>query len=122
MWYEVRKTLEGFEKKDLIQLIIELAKLQKDNMAWLDAKLLGQEEFPKLVEYYKEKIMSSFWELDLKLAKKGISDFKKASKDREGLIDLMIFYVEQGTEFTLKYWGDKSLIHDFRTKSIFSTD
>lgn len=141
---ELKKTLTRFDKKELIRLIIELAKLRKDNRVWLDARLMGQEELPKLVEHYKEKILNGFWELDLKVAKKGISDFKKASKDREGLIDLMIYYVEQGTEFTRKYgefhvqfytsmksmyrnvikllnnWGDKSFIEKFmpRLKAI----
>lgn len=31
---ELKKTLEGFEKKELIRLIIELAKLKKYNMEW----------------------------------------------------------------------------------------
>jgi len=31
------KVEEGFEKKELIRLIIELAKLKKDNMEWLDS-------------------------------------------------------------------------------------
>ncbi len=137
---ELKKTLDWFDKKELIRLITDLAKLRKDNMVWLDARIMGQEELPKLVEHYKEKILSGFWELDLKVAKKCISDFKKASRDRESLIDLMIFYVEKGTEFTLKYgefqvqfytsmksmyrnvikllnnWGDNSIIEKFKPR------
>ncbi len=74
---EPKKTLEQFDKKELIRLIIESAKLNKDNMEWLEI------------------------------------DFKKASPDRENLIDIMIYYVEQGTEITLDC-GD--MYEDFYTK------
>src|SRR5690625_7650460 len=38
-------------------------------------------------------------------AKKAISDFKKLTDDSGKVLDLMLFYVENGTEFTLTY-GD----------------
>ena len=138
---ELKKILEGYEKKALIGLFLELAKLQKDNMAWLETKLQGSEHLSESVEYYKKKILSSFeGRINLKVAKKAISDFRKASNDSESLIDLMLLYVEIGTEITIKYgdmyeqfyyslecmygdivellnkWGDKNLIEKFRPR------
>jgi hypothetical protein len=138
---ELKNTLEQFDKKDLIKLVLDLAKLQKDNMAWLDTKLQGSKHISESVEYYKKKILSSFeGRINLKVAKKAISDFRKASNDRESLIDLMLLYVESGTEITIKYgdmyeqfyyslecmygdtvellnkWGDKNLIEKFRPR------
>jgi hypothetical protein len=41
----------------------------------------------------------------LSIAKKAVNDFKKASQNKEAVLDLMIFYVETGTKFTNEY-GD----------------
>lgn len=138
---ELKKTLEGYEKKELIGLVLELARLRKDNMAWLETKLQGSEHLAESVEHYKKKILSGFeGRIKLNVAKKAISDFRKASNDRESLIDLMLLYVEKGTEITLTYgdmyeqfyyslecmygdavellnkWGDKNLIEKFRPR------
>jgi hypothetical protein len=110
---ELKKTLTQFDKKELIRLIIELAKLKKDNMEWLEIEFQRPDELPELLEYYKKKISKAFDLNDLTAAKKAIADFKKASPDRENLIDLMIYYVEQGTEITLDC-GD--MYEDFYTK------
>lgn len=44
----------------------------------------------------------------MKLARTALNDYKKVSGDLESNIDLMVSYVENGTELTLKYgdmWG-----------------
>jgi len=110
---ELEKTLEGFEKKELIRLIIELAKLKKYNMEWLEIEFQRPDGLLELLEYYKKKISRALDSNDLTSGKKAISDFKKASPSRESLIDIMIYYVEQGTEITLDC-GD--MYEDFYTK------
>lgn len=138
---ELKKTLEGYEKKELIRLVLELARLRKDNMSWLETKLKGSAHLAESVEHYKNKILSGFeGRIKLNVGKKAISDFRKASNDRESLIDLMLLYVEKGTEVTLTYgdlyeqfyyslecmygdavellkkWDDKNLIDKFRPR------
>ena len=138
---ELKNILERFDKKELIRLIIELAKLRKDNMVWLDTKLQGHEKLSESIEHYKKKISGAFeGRIQLNVAKKAISDFRKASNDRESLIDLMLLYVEKGTEITISFgdmyeqfyyslecmygdavellnkWGDKNLIEKFRPR------
>ena len=110
---ELKKNLERFDKKELIRLIIESAKLNKDNMEWLEIELQKPNELPELLKYYKMKISKALDSNDFTAARKAITDFKKASSDREDLIDLMVYYVEQGTEITLDY-GD--MYEDFYTK------
>jgi len=110
---ELEKTLEGFEKKELIRLIIELAKLKKYNMEWLEIEFQRPDGLLELLEYYKKKISRALDSNDLTSGKKAISDFKKASPSRESLIDIMIYYVEQATEITLDC-GD--MYEDFYTK------
>lgn len=137
---ELKKTLERFDKKEIIRLIIELAKLKKYNMEWLEIEFQKPDKLPELLEYYKKKISRALDSNDLKAGKKAISDFKKASHSRERLIDIMIYYVEQGTKITLdcgdmygnfytrlenvyietikllNEWGDTKLIEKFRTR------
>jgi hypothetical protein len=83
---ELKKTLEGFEKMELIRLIIELAKLKKYNMEWLEIEFQKPDEPPELLEYYKKKISRALDSNDLTAGKKAIRDFKKALPSRESLI------------------------------------
>ncbi|WP_367949337.1 DUF6155 family protein [Bacillus sp. FJAT-29790] len=53
-------------------------------------------------EFFPEK---GFGKLRLNEAKKAISDFKKLTRDDLRTTDLMLYYVEQGVEFTSSY-GD----------------
>ena len=68
----------------------------------------GQEE---ILNKYKEKIRNEFFpkqgygKARLSIAKKSISDFKKISQEPLLTIDLMLFYVDQGVEYTASY-GD----------------
>ena len=110
---DLKKNLTKFDKNELLRLVIELAKLKKDNMEWLEIEFQRPDELPELLEYYKKKIWRDLDSNDFTSAKKSISDFKKASPDREHLIDLMIYYVETGTEITLDC-GD--MYEDFYTK------
>lgn len=98
---ELKKTLERFDKKELIQLIIEIAKLKRDNMEWLEIEFQKPDGLPELLKFYKMKISKALDSNDLTRAKKAISDFEKNSPEREDVIDLMIYYVEKGTEITL---------------------
>ncbi|GFO96247.1 hypothetical protein ig2599ANME_0436 [groundwater metagenome] len=68
---------------------MELAKLKKDNMEWLEIEFQRPDELPELLEYYKKKILRALDLNDLTAAKKAISDFKKATLDRDSLIDLI---------------------------------
>ncbi|WP_168121270.1 DUF6155 family protein [Paenibacillus sp. HB172176] len=66
-----------------------------------------------MFEQAKKKIENEFFpdrgfgKMRLAEAKKAISEFGKLSDDETRMIDLMIFYVEQGVDFTNTY-GDIS--------------
>ncbi|HTV43405.1 MAG TPA: hypothetical protein VMF08_22775 [Candidatus Sulfotelmatobacter sp.] len=63
------------------------------------------------LEKYRRKIVEQFFpsrgfgKLKLAEARKAIRDYRKATGNLEGTIDLMLTYVENGTEFT-KQFGD----------------
>ncbi len=59
------------------------------------------------IAYYKKKIKNILWneKINLREARKAISDFKKISKKSEHLLELMAFYVEMGVKVGEKH-GD----------------
>jgi hypothetical protein len=110
---ELKKQLKQFEQKELIDLIIELFKTNKEVQSFLSSKFLGDEAIEVLFNQARKKIQNEFFpdrgdgKLRLAEAKKEITTFKKVTNDEKRTLDLMLFYVEQGVEFTSSY-GDIS--------------
>ncbi|MBM7578535.1 DUF6155 family protein [Jeotgalibacillus terrae] len=108
---ELKKELKSYDQKELISLISELYKLNPEVKNYLSAKFQGEEAVEVLFEEARKKIKNVFFpdrgfgKLSLTTAKKAISDFKRQTGDEDKTADLMIYYVELGTEFTAMY-GD----------------
>ncbi len=72
---------------------------------------LGGTHSPHLLDQYKSVIRQEFFpargygDARLSVARKAVNDYKKVSDSREGLVDLMLFYVEMGVKYTNQY-GD----------------
>ena len=125
-WNTIKKTLKTSSSSDLIDLMSELYLLSKDNQDFLNARFIETED---VIQRCKDKIRQYLAPLDpckssqqvsLKNAKKVISDYKKASNNKMGLIDLMIHYVESGTDFTLTY-GDLYSQYYLSLESVFDS-
>ena len=107
----LKKELKQFEQKELIQLIADLYKLNGEVKDYLSNRFIGEEAILALYETSKKKICNEFFpdrgfgKLRLKEAKSAITNFKKLSGDHEKTVDLMLYYVEVGTQFTNTY-GD----------------
>jgi len=101
----MNKALKKLGKEELYSLLVELAGLKKENADFLRLKLV--ENADEAIIYYKKKIKELLWpeRINLREARKAISDFKKISKKPEHLLELMVFYVEQGMEIGEEY-GD----------------
>lgn len=108
---ELKKELKPFEQKELIQLIADLYKLNGDVKHYLSNRFIGEEAITSLYEATKKKIENEFFpergfgKMRLKEAKNAIANFKKLAGDHEKTVDLMLYYVEIGTQFTNTY-GD----------------
>lgn len=78
---------------------------------YLSSKFLGEEAIDELFKKAKKKINDEFFpdrghgKLRLSEAKNAIANFKKLTDDHIKTTDLMLFYVELGTEFTSSF-GD----------------
>ncbi|WP_375331264.1 hypothetical protein [Candidatus Tisiphia endosymbiont of Oplodontha viridula] len=123
-WLEIRKTLNGCSDGDIIGLIAELYSLSKSNKDFLETRFLPDNS---ALERYKAKIKKHLapnepWkdsqQISLKEAKKILSDYKKATSDKVGLIDLMVYYVECGTDFLCEF-GDMYEQYYISLESVF---
>lgn len=109
-WREIHNNLKTMDNQQIISVIKDLHSLNKDNKAFLSARLLPN-SFDKILEESKQKIENQFFpkrgfgKCNLTIVKKIISDYKSTTKDIFGYLDLMLTYVEQGTEFVNQY-GD----------------
>ena len=106
----LKQHLKTVSKEDLIEDIAELYKKITGVKDFYQLKLSSPDE-TQVISKYKQTIENQFFpkrgygKAKLSVAKKAISDYKKVSVSPLGMIDLMLFYVEQGMKFTNAY-GD----------------
>lgn len=125
-WTKIKPVLNTASKDDLIKLIGELESLSQANRGFLEARFLHS---PDIVKRDKEAIRkyvapSEPWkksqQVNLREARKIISNYKKASADVIGLIDLMVYYVECGTDF-INEFGDMEESYYNSMESMFDS-
>ncbi len=99
----MNKELKNLEREELYSLLLDLSSLRKENADFLKLKL--QSGADEAVTYYKQKIKEALWQekTNLREARKAIANFKKISKSTEHLLELMVFYVENGEKVDNEY-------------------
>lgn len=107
---QLKKHLKNCSQEALISDISELFKRFPSVKDYYQLKLYPQDE-SEIATKYKKMIQDEFFpargfgKARLSIAKKAISDYRKVCLTEVGMIDMMLFYVEQGVEFT-KAYGD----------------
>ena len=93
----------------------------KQAQSVVDIELCGAPAENLLVDNCKAKIHAAFFgsRLSLKNARTAISDFRKASRNKERIAELMLFYVECGIEF-INMYGDVDEAFYSNIASMFS--
>jgi hypothetical protein len=110
-WQNVRRHLNGWSKPALIALMKDLYEASMENRDFLQARFQAEESDSAALEKYRRKIVNQFFpargvgKLKLADARKAIRDYRKATGNLENTIDLLLTYVENGTNFTLQF-GD----------------
>jgi hypothetical protein len=110
-WFDLKKTLQNADKKELIDIIQNLYGLSEENRRYLLAGSMEPKAEPGVLEAYREIIKNEFFPekghgtLRYSVAEKAIDSYSKTSGDFEGKLELMLFYVENGVDFTNEY-GD----------------
>jgi hypothetical protein len=110
-WLQIEKQLDYLDKPELIETLKGLFDLSADNRTFLAVRFLEQGDSGEALERCRKRIVDQFFpargfgKLNLRLARQAIRDYQKTTSDLAGTIDLMLTYVEQGTQFTNTY-GD----------------
>ena len=110
-WQNMRRQLDNRSKPVLIALVKDLHDASPDNRDFLLARFQVEDDAGAALEKYRRKIVEQFFpargdgKLKLAEARKAIRDYRKATGNLAVTIDLMLTYVENGTEFTHEF-GD----------------
>lgn len=109
-WSRLKPHLQRLEKDALLILLRDLYALNADNKVFLATRFLAASP-EELAAPYRRIVRQVFNpdrgtpSLRSSTARKALNDFKKACADPGQVIDLMLFYVEQGVICTNTY-GD----------------
>ena len=110
-WTEIKRSLNKYDKVELIDLLKDLYDLSSETMLFLETRILRS---PVSLKSYKNELRKALRadpqyddddEIDWDLAERVISNYRLASGDDEGLAELLVYYVEVANQFTLDY-GD----------------
>jgi len=110
-WSAVRQQLATWEKPALLALLKDLYEAAGGNRDFIHARSKAGECGGEALEKYRGKIVEQFFpargfgKLKLGEARKAIRDYRKATGNVAGTAELLMTYVETGTEFTLDF-GD----------------
>jgi hypothetical protein len=109
-WSAVRQQLATWEKSALLDLLKDLYEATAENRDFVHARCQAGEGGEAL-EKYRSKIVEQFFpargdgKLKLGEARKAIRDYRKATGNLPGTVELLMTYVENGTRFTHEF-GD----------------
>ena len=110
----IKTLLKDLEPDELREIIVELCKLSPKNKQFLELYVQGSDEtdLNAVLEEAKKTLHGCFYgrsqfpKLDLRGARKVVTDYTKLLKDYPHLVtELKLYYVEVGTSITEQY-GD----------------
>lgn len=113
-WSNIHERLILLGMSELIAQVKDLYAISDENHRFLEARFAqGQDQVEAVLADYKQEIIYCFFGERgindglprLRDARRLIRDYRKATKNIGGTLDLMLHYVETGTEFTNTY-GD----------------
>jgi len=103
---KLKRALNNLPQDELVGLIADIAKACPQAKEYLTIKFADEKDTGEIFESYKKKVEHEFFpprgygRLNLREAKKAISDFKKICSDKKLWIDLMLFYVKTALNST----------------------
>jgi hypothetical protein len=110
-WSAIRQRLNVLSKPGLLALVKDLYEASSSNRDFLHARVQAEAGDGTAVERYRRTIIEQFspsrgfGKLKLAVARRAIRDYRRATGSLAGTIDLMLTYVENGTQFTRDF-GD----------------
>ncbi len=117
-WSAIRRHLSAQSKATLLALIKDLYDASSSNRNFLHARVQVEASDGTAMEKYRRTIIEQFYpprgfgKLKLAEARKAVRDYRRATGDLTGTIDLMLTYVETGTQFTRDYGDINAAYYD----------
>ena len=108
---ELKNILKKQSREEIIELLLDSYKASAQVKEYITVKYGNQDTIEQIFEAYKNKIKDVFFPKSMRAqfkigeAKIIVNYFKKLCSDEKLVIDLMLYYVEMGVEFTNTY-GD----------------
>jgi hypothetical protein len=108
---ELKNILKKQSREEIIELLLDSYKASAQLKEYITFKYGDQDTIGQIFETYKNMISDVFFPKSMKAqfkiveAKKIVNYFKKLCSDEKLVIELMLYYVEMGVEFTNTY-GD----------------
>jgi hypothetical protein len=104
-WTDVKTAISSFERPALLGLIADLYNFSPENRDFLHARFsLGAD----VLKPYKKVIEEALFpdviandDVEIAVAKKAIANYREAVGDPKGMLELMLYFVECGTAFSL---------------------
>ncbi|TWT25207.1 DUF6155 family protein [Planomicrobium sp. CPCC 101110] len=106
---DLKKHLEAYEREELVKIITDLAQMSKKARKHLSAEVKAEEATHSLYEESKQTITgyvspdADAFKPRLSKAKRTIDDFRKSTGNKALTVDLMLHFVEAGTEFAVTH-------------------
>lgn len=112
-WSDLKPILETHSPPALLALVKDMFDAMPDRDAFFTTRFFAESaDTQAMLEPYRKRVTEPFFparggfgKLNLRDGRKAISDYRKATRDVFGTLELMLTYVEQGTRFTNEY-GD----------------
>jgi len=120
-WIDLRARLETFDRAGLVGLIADLYEASPANRRYLDSRLFPQSG---AIEEYRRMVMAAIYpdpfsqrRVSVRDASAAIAEYRRATGDVAGAVDLMLTFVEAGTEQAADLgYGDDSYFNALQTK------
>ena len=110
-WSAARQHLVTWDRRALLALVKDLYEVAGANRDFIHARCQAEKSGGEALDVYRKKIVEQFFptqgfgKLKLGEARKAIRDYRKATGNVSGVAELLMTYVENGTEFTREF-GD----------------
>ena len=115
-WSDVKARLHGFSQDGLVALIHDLYLAGKDNRVFLHTRFAldgdALEPYKRAIDRWIFPDIFRNAPHSVSKAKAAISDYKKATGDVPGLVELMVFYCERAASFSSEVALDDAGYHD----------
>ena len=117
-WSNIRLKLNDWTKPAVVALVKDLYDHAADSRDFLEARFQAEDVGGAALEKYRGKIVEQFFprhgfgKLKLGEARKAIRDYRKATGNLAGTLELMLTYVENGTRFTCEYGCDDEALYN----------